>query len=78
MESGNADGWEFLRQYTGARIALGRAGTSIRTKDLLEFQWAHALARDAVREELDTEKLTVGLSPFFSSVSVLQSKVSSK
>lgn len=46
-----------LRALTPARVGLGRTGVSLATRDLLDFQRCHALARDAVHARLDAASL---------------------
>lgn len=56
-----ANPWSALRRYTSARIALGRTGTSLPTAPHLQFQLAHARARNAVHHELSIPGLAATL-----------------
>lgn len=55
------DAWLALRRHTPARVALGRSGISLPTREVLSFDTAHALARDAVHLPLDVEALATTL-----------------
>jgi ethanolamine ammonia-lyase small subunit len=59
-----SDPWTALRQVTAARVALGRAGGSMRTAEVLAFAADHAEARDAVHSALDGGALASSISSF--------------
>ena len=47
------DSWYQLKEFTNARIALGRAGNALPTNEVLQLRMAHALAKDAISTEID-------------------------
>jgi ethanolamine ammonia-lyase small subunit len=56
-----AEVWSRLKEFTQARIGLGRVGHSLPMQEVLDFQYAHAAARDAVLRPVDFSGLTDGL-----------------
>ncbi|MDP2180048.1 ethanolamine ammonia-lyase subunit EutC [Methylicorpusculum sp.] len=69
------DPWLSMKQFTPARIALGKAGMSLPTQACLDFQLAHALARDAVKSPLDFSALTRHLNQQGMAAITLQTQV---
>ena len=51
------DLWHHLAARTFARIALGRAGSALPTREVLAFASAHAQARDAVHAPFDADAM---------------------
>ena len=57
----NLDPWFKLKQFTSARIGIGRSGVSVPTPELLAFQMAHAQAKDAVLIKIHFDKIATFL-----------------
>jgi ethanolamine ammonia-lyase small subunit len=70
--------WRDLRRFTAARVALGRAGNALPTAAHLEFQAAHALARDAVHARLETDALAAELAALGLAVSTCRSRAADR
>jgi ethanolamine ammonia-lyase small subunit len=56
-----ADPWANLKQFTDARIGLGRSGSAMPTHEVLNFALSHAMARDAVTTPIDWTPIEKGL-----------------
>lgn len=70
--------WRALRCHTPARIGLGRAGISLPTAAHLDFQLAHAQARDAVHRPLDVVALRAEIEALGLSTLALRSAATSR
>jgi ethanolamine ammonia-lyase small subunit len=62
-ESWASDPWARFRAATPARIGLARCGDGLSTDALLDFQLAHAHARDAVHGRVDFDRLAALIAP---------------
>jgi ethanolamine ammonia-lyase small subunit len=69
---------DMLKDWTHARISLGRAGGSLPTEEYLKLKMAHALAQDAVNLELDLDLLEQNFKSINQDLVSIQSEVSSK
>jgi ethanolamine ammonia-lyase small subunit len=72
------DQWITLRRFTQARIALGRAGHALPTEALLDFQLAHAQARDAVHLPWDIESFAREVQDIGSQALILETPVADR
>lgn len=72
------DPWTELRRFTSARIALGRSGGSLPTPERLDFQLAHARARDAVLAPFDPEALAQRLGELGQTAQTIESAASDR
>ncbi|HEX8507058.1 MAG TPA: ethanolamine ammonia-lyase subunit EutC [Hymenobacter sp.] len=72
------DPWASLKAHTDARIALGRAGTSVPLRESLAFKLAHAHARDAVYSLLTTDELLAALAKLGLSLCQVHSRATSR
>jgi ethanolamine ammonia-lyase small subunit len=70
--------WDSLKSLTQARIGLSRSGHAVSTKENLNFQLAHAQARDAIHRVWDIEKLREELKKDGVDSQVFKTQVSSR
>ena len=68
------DIWHPLKAFTNARIALGRTGTAIPLKEVLQFKLAFAYAKDAVYSAINVDELIKQLNVFKLPIYPLHSK----
>lgn len=59
--AGDVDVWSRLRALTPARVRLQRTGDAPSLRSVLDFQLAHAHARDAIHDGIDVEAIRADL-----------------
>ena len=72
------DPWSRLRVHTSARIGLGRVGDGLPTCQLLEFQMAHARARDSVHMPFDASMVGGSIADLDLPVITVQSRAANR
>jgi ethanolamine ammonia-lyase small subunit len=72
------DSWLALRRFSQARIALGRAGHAVPTPVQLDFQMAHAQARDAVHFSWNMDAFAAQVRNLGENILVLDTPVGSR
>lgn len=72
------DAWHTLRAFTQARIGQGSVGSAQRTASLIDFQVAHAEARDAVWKEWDCARFKAEVEKQLGSAIQLDSKAQTR
>lgn len=58
------DGWQALKSYSRARIALGNTGGSLPLREVLNFRLAHANAKDAIYSALNIDQLSADIGAY--------------
>ena len=74
----SGDSGSSLRQWTSARVALGRSGGSLPCHGLLDFRLSHARARDAVHRPFDARALAAEVDAPGHPVRFVRSRVSDR
>ena len=72
------DPWLKLKEFTDARIALGRTGCSLPTDEWLGFSLAHARARDSINMPFERDKIARQLHDIDMDVVYAESSASSR